>query len=256
MPWDRSHPCCDDRSRLGRRRSGGTSCDIAQHLRLPCRGRSNSEQPQTSDLDTGNITYFSDGCKSNRPRGISKCTQPDMRLETVGGVTEWARIAMLTSAGRVQRCRAPVMDPVLLPRSSGTYASSTVRRPSAKTHVAGTSVIGAVAIRPTTPACWRPAASCVADGKRWAVAWFRLQPAIRAGAISRSMGRTNGMRGMASARRSVATFNSLGVTGRDARQPRLRWARMAEMVAVVASALPPPKWAKPAKLCVSALNCR
>jgi anti-sigma factor RsiW len=43
-----------------------------------------------------------------------------------------ARIAMLTSAGRVQRCRAPVMDPVLLPRSSGTYASSTVRRPSRK----------------------------------------------------------------------------------------------------------------------------
>jgi len=30
-----------------------------------------------------------------------------MRLETVGGVTESARIAMLTSAGRVQRCRAP-----------------------------------------------------------------------------------------------------------------------------------------------------
>ena len=132
MPWDRSHPCCDDRSRLGRRGSAGTSCDIAQHLRLPCRGRSNSEQPQTSDLGTGNITYFSDGCKSNRTRGISKCTQPDMRLETVGGVTEWARIAMLTSAGRVQRCRAPVMDPVLLPRSSGTYASSTVRRPSRK----------------------------------------------------------------------------------------------------------------------------
>jgi len=63
-----------------------------------------------------------------------------------------ARIAMLTSAGRVQRCRAPVMDPVLLPRSSGTYASSTVRRLRAKKHVAGTSVIGAVAIRPTTPA--------------------------------------------------------------------------------------------------------
>jgi hypothetical protein len=33
------------------------------------------------------------------------------------------------------------------------------------------------------------------------------------------------------------------VTGRNAHQPRLRWARMAEMVAVVASALPPPKWA-------------
>jgi hypothetical protein len=29
--------------------------------------------------------------------------------------------------------------------------------------------------------------------------------------ISRSMGRTNGMRGRASARRSVATFNSVGV---------------------------------------------
>ena len=47
----------------------------------------------------------------------------------------------------------------------------------------------------------------------------------------------------ASARRAVATFNSVGVTGRNAHQPRLRWARMAEMVAVVASALPPPKWA-------------
>jgi hypothetical protein len=88
------------------------------------------------------------------------------------------------------------------------------------------------------------------------LAWFRLQPATRAGAISRSMGRTNGMRGVASARRSVATFNSLGVTGRNAHQPRLRWARMAEMVAVVASALPPPKRAKPAKSCVSESNCR
>jgi hypothetical protein len=58
---------------------------------------------------------------------------------TVGGVTEWARIAMLTSAGRVQQCRAPSA----LTRSSGTYASSTVRRPSRKKHVAGTSVIGA-----------------------------------------------------------------------------------------------------------------
>jgi hypothetical protein len=74
--------------------------------------------------------------------------------------------------------------------------------------------------------------------------------------ISRSMGRTKGMRGRASARRSVATFNSVGVTGRDAPQPRLRWARMAEMVAVVASALPPPNGVKPAKPCVSASNCR
>jgi hypothetical protein len=61
--------------------------------------------------------------------------------------------------------------------------------------------------------------------------------------ISRSTGRTNGIGGMASARLPVATFNSVGVTGRDAHQPRLRWARMAEMVAVVASALPPPNGA-------------
>ena len=42
----------------------------------------------------------------------------------------------------------------------------------------------------------------------------------------------------------------------DAHQPRLRWARMAEIMAVVASALPPPKWAIPAKPCASASNCR
>jgi hypothetical protein len=96
--------------------------------------------------------------------------------------------------------------------------------------------------------------------ERWIVPgqWrsFALQPAIRAGAISRSMGRTNGMIGMASARRSVATVNSVGVTGEDAHQPRLRWARIAEMVAVLASALPPPNGAKLAKPCVSASNCR
>ena len=46
--------------------------------------------------------------------------------------------------------------------------------------------------------------------------------------------------GPASARRAVAPFNSVGVPGSDAHQPRLKWARMAEMVAVVASALPPP----------------
>jgi hypothetical protein len=53
-----------------------------------------------------------------------------------------------------------------------------------------------------------------------------------------------------------ATFNSVGVTGRNAPQRRLRWARMAEMVAVVASELPPPNEAMPAKPCVSASNCR
>ena len=50
---------------------------------------------------------------------------------TVSGVTEWARIAMLTSAGRVQRCRAPVMDPVLL-LALPELMSSTVMRPSRK----------------------------------------------------------------------------------------------------------------------------
>src|SRR5271165_2914852 len=51
---------------------------------------------ETVDSDTGNITYFSDGREWNRTRGVSWCSQPDMRLGTVGGVTEWARIAMLT----------------------------------------------------------------------------------------------------------------------------------------------------------------
>ena len=59
-----------------------------------------------------------------------------MRLEPL------ARIAMLTSAGRVQRCRAPVMDPVLL------LARPELMRVAplggrARKHVAGTSVIGA-----------------------------------------------------------------------------------------------------------------
>ena len=78
-----------------------------------------------------------------------------MRLGTVGGVTEWARIAMLTSGWSCSAVPRPRDGPRALTRSSGTYASSTVRRPSRK-------------------------------------------------------------KGVASARRSVATFNSLGVTGTDA----------------------------------------
>ena len=103
------------RSRLGRRGSASMSCeDRPAPSRLPCRGRSNSEPPETSDLDIGSITYFSDGCNRNGTHRVSQYSQSDIRLGTVGGVTEWARIAMLTSAGRVQRCRAPVMDPGLL----------------------------------------------------------------------------------------------------------------------------------------------
>ena len=62
-------PPADTRRRRG---SASTSCDIAQHFRLPSRGRSNRKPPETVDPDTGNITYFSDGCKSNRMRGVSK----------------------------------------------------------------------------------------------------------------------------------------------------------------------------------------
>jgi hypothetical protein len=58
-----------------------------------------------------------------------------------------------------------------------------------------------------------------------------------------------------------AAHTATGALGRRAAypalsQPRLRWARMAEMVAAVASALPPPKGAILAKPWVSASNCR
>jgi hypothetical protein len=76
-------------------------------------------------------------------RGVSKCSQPDMRLGTVGGVTEWVRIAMLTSAGRVQRCRAPVMDRVLLLARPELMRAAPLGGLRAKKDVAGTSVIGA-----------------------------------------------------------------------------------------------------------------
>ena len=66
-----------------------------------------------------------------------------MRLGTVGGVTEWARIAMLTSAGRVQRCRAPVMDPVLLLARPELMRVAPLGGLRARKHVAGMSVIGA-----------------------------------------------------------------------------------------------------------------
>jgi hypothetical protein len=119
-----------------------TSCDIAPHFRLPCRGRSNSGPPETADLDMSNITYFWDGCKVNQMPRVSKCSRSE---HAVG--SRWRR--------------------------HGVHADR---------HAA---------VSPTT----------------------------------------------------VAAFNSVGVTRRNAHQPRLRWARMAEMVAVVASALPPPKWA-------------
>ena len=76
-------------------------------------------------------------------RGVSKSSQSDMRLGTVGGVTEWARIAMLTSAGRVQQCRASVMDPVLLLARPELMRVAPLGGLRAKKHVAGTSVIGA-----------------------------------------------------------------------------------------------------------------
>jgi hypothetical protein len=170
---------------------------------------------------------------------VSKCPQPDMRLEPL------ARIAMLTSAGRVQRCRAPVMDPVLLlarPELMRVAPSGGLR---ARKHVAGTSVIGATL---TSGNC--------GQGHRHVDEGDVGEVPLQRGhgvAVPREEG-VDIRR--ASARRSVATFNSVGVTGREARQPRLRWARMAEMVAVVASALPPPNGAKPAKPCVSASNCR
>jgi hypothetical protein len=60
----------------------------------------------------------------------------------------------------------------------------------------------------------------------------------------------------ASLAQALAIGDLLRLTGRNAHQPRLRWARMAEMVAVMASALPPPNGAILAKPCVSASNCR
>jgi hypothetical protein len=167
-----------------------------------------------------------------------------------------ARIAMLTSAGRVQRCRAPVMDPVLLPRSSGTYASSTVRRPSRKK--ARCRYVGYRRSSNQANDSGMPATGGMLCGGRLTVGSGAVSPAASYSSRGHLAlnGSKNGMRGMASDRRSVATFNSLGVKGTDAHQPRLRWARMAEMMAVVASALPPPKWARPAKPCVSASNCR
>jgi hypothetical protein len=68
---------------------------------------------------------------------VSKCPQPDMQLEPL------ARIAMLTSAGRVQRCRAPVMDPVLLLARPELMRVAPLGGLRAREHVAGTSVIGA-----------------------------------------------------------------------------------------------------------------
>jgi hypothetical protein len=94
------------------RGGASTSCDITQHVDLPCRGRSNSEPLETGDRDIGNITYCSDEYKSNRMHGVSECSQPTA-VGTVGGVPERARIATPTSAGRVQGWLAPLTDPVL-----------------------------------------------------------------------------------------------------------------------------------------------
>jgi hypothetical protein len=209
-------------ARGNRRHCASTSCDIAQHVRLPCRGRSNSEPPETGDLDIANITYFWDVHNCNRMRGVSKCPQPDMRSGTV-----WRRHGV--GAGRhadVSWSRSAVPRPC--DGLSAVLARPELMRVAplgglrARKHVAGTSVIGVTLTSGNCSQLFQPGH-------------------LALNGVSPTIG---------------CHFHSVGVTGRDLHQPRLRWARMAEMVAVVASALPPPNGAKPAKPCVSASNCR
>jgi hypothetical protein len=129
-------------ARGNRRHCASTSCDIAQHVRLPCRGRSNSEAPETGDLDIANITYFWDVHNCNRMRGVSKCPQPDMRSGTV-----WRRHGV--GAGRhadVSWSRSAVPRPC--DGLSAVLARPELMRVAplgglrARRHVAGTSVIG------------------------------------------------------------------------------------------------------------------